>query len=68
MSQIKDDMSTMKILLDVSHGGKDPAAVKTLVEHGIIGTLSAWEDVNEIKPSSARAIVIKFADYINQRA
>lgn len=43
-----------------------PDAVKTLVEHGIIGTPSAWADATKIKPASARSLLIKMADYLNQ--
>lgn len=44
--------------------GPYPAAIKVLSEHGIIGTPGAWEDASKIKPGSARALVIKMADYI----
>lgn len=41
-------------------------AVDTLVKHKVIGTPGAWQDASKIKASSARSLVIKMADYINQ--
>lgn len=43
-----------------------PAALKTLAEQNIIGTLDAWKDPSKIKSDHARALIIKVADYINQ--
>ncbi|NLI90212.1 MAG: N-acetylmuramoyl-L-alanine amidase [Epulopiscium sp.] len=41
-------------------------AVDTLVKHKVIGSPGAWQDASKIKASSARSLVIKTADYINQ--